>query len=170
MIGYAYGAMAGLQLAGGYFASQNIKATAELNRDIADMNAEFAELDEYDSIRQGETNKALYQKQIDDTLADQRTMMNAQNIDTSYGTASAVASETEFVGKLNLMQIEKDAQNTALGFKRQARDIRLGADMQYAGDQTRAGQARFSGITSAINTGLTGYARTGGTKYTGPTE
>lgn len=169
MIGAAYGGLAALQLAGGYFASQNIKATADLNKDIADMNAEFAELDAYDARAQGETNQALYQKQVDDTLAEQRTMMNAQNIDTSYGSAGSIASETNFTAQLNLMQIEKDAQFTALGYKRQARDTRLGGTMQYASDRARAGQAMFSGITSAMSTGLTGYARAGGTKYTGST-
>lgn len=169
MSGYAYAAMAGLQLAGGYFASQNIKATAELNKDIADMNAEFAELDAYDALAQGETNQALYQKQIDDTLAEQRAVMNAQDIDLSFGTAASVATETQFTGQLNLMQIEKEAQFSALGYKRQARDIRLGSEMQYASDRGRAGQAMFQSVLGAANTGLTGYARSGGTKYTGPT-
>lgn len=158
----AYVALAGLQLAGGYFASQNIKATAELNKDIADMNAEFAELDAYDSLAQGETNKALYQKQIDDTLADQSTIMRAQDIDVNYGTAASVSEETRFTGQLNLMEIQKQAQMTALGYMRQARDIRLGANMQYASDRTRAGQAMFSGVTSAAQTGLSGYSKTGG--------
>lgn len=169
MIGAAYGAMAGLQLAGGYFASQNIKATAELNKDISDMNAEFAELDMYDATTQGETNQALYQKQIDETLAAQSTIMRAQDIDVNYGSAASVESETRFTGQLNLMQIEKEAQMNALGYKRQARDIRLGGQLQYSADQTRAGQAMFSGIMQAANTSLTGYARAGGTKYDGPT-
>lgn len=170
MSGYAYAALAGLQLAGGYFASQNIKATAELNKDIADMNAEFAELDAYDALTQGETNKAMYQKQIDDTLADQSTIMHAQDIDVNYGSAASVAAETKFTGQLNLMQIQKEAQMTALGYKRQARDITLSSEMQYASDRGRAGQAMFSGLVNASQTGLTGYSRSGGTKYKGPTK
>lgn len=165
----AYGALAGLQLAGGYFASQNIKATAELNRDIAEMNAEFAELDAYDSLVQGDTNKAMYQKQIDDTIAEQSAIMNAQDIDVNFGTAAGVTQETRFVGQLNLMSIQKDAQMTALGYERQARDIRLGAQLQYASDRNRAGQAMFQGITQAAGTGLSGYAKSQALKYSGDT-
>jgi hypothetical protein len=169
MSGYAYAAMAGLQLVGGYFASQNIKETAKLNREISDMNAEFAELDAYDALAQGGTDMASYQAQIDNTLAEQSTMMHAQDIDVNYGSAASVASETKFVGQLNLMEIQKQAQNKALGFKRQARDIRLGGALQQSADHTRAGQAMLSGVTSAAKTGMTGYAKSGALKYDGPT-
>lgn len=156
---YAYAAMAALQLAGGYFASQNIKATAELNQDISDMNAQFAELDAYDSELEGYTQQARYQGVIDNTLAEQSTIMKAHDIDTNFGTASLVEEETRFTGQLNLMQIQKQANEAALGYKRQARDIKLGGAMNYADARTRAGQAMFSGVTSAANTGLTGYER-----------
>lgn len=154
-----YGGMAGLQLAGGYFASQNIKATAELNRDIADMNAEFAELDAYDAELEGYSAQARYQGVIDNTLAEQSAIMNAQDIDVNYGSAASVAAETKFTGEMNLMEIEKQAQMQALGYTRQARDIRLGSEMNYADSKTRAGQAMLSGITSAAQSGLTGYER-----------
>lgn len=154
-----YGGQAALELAGGYFASQNIKATAELNKDISDMNAEFAELDAYDAMLQGETNQAKYQSVIDNTLAEQSTMLLAQDVDVNYGSAASVASETKFTGQLNLMQIEKDAQNQALGYKRQARDTRLGGQLQYSADKTRAAQVMTSGITGAMKSGATGYER-----------
>lgn len=154
-----YGGMAALQLAGGYFASQNIKATAELNKDIADMNAEFAELDAYDSELEGVTRQGRYQSVIDNTLADQQAIMSAQDIDVNYGSAASIAKETKFTGQLNLMEIEKQAQQQALGYGRQVRDIRLGSEMQKAESKTRAGQALFSGITGAAQSGVTGYER-----------
>jgi len=154
-----YGGLAALQIAGGYFAAQNIKATAELNKDISDMNAEFAELDAYDAEIQGGTDQARYQSVIDNTLAEQSAIFNASDVDASYGSAASVAEETKFTGKLNLMQIEKQARQQALGYKRQARDINLGGSMNYSDSRTRAGQAMFQGITGAAQTGLTGYER-----------
>jgi hypothetical protein len=156
---YLYGGLAGLQLVGGYFASQNIKATAELNRDISEMNAEFAELDAYDAEMEGLSAVARYQSVIDNTLAEQQVAMTAADIDVGYGTAAAVQEETRFVGDLNKMEIEKQAQEQALGYTRQARDIRLGGALAYGDARTRAGQAMFSGITGAAQTGLTGYER-----------
>lgn len=154
-----YGALAGLQLAGGYFASQNIKATAELNRDIADMNAEFAELDAYDSELEGYTRQARYQSVIDNTLAEQQAILAAQDVDVNYGSAASIAEETRFLGQLNLMEIQKQAQEEAMGYRRQARDYRMGSALDYADARGRAGQAIFSGVTGAAKSGLTGYER-----------
>jgi hypothetical protein len=154
-----YGGTAALSLAGGYFASQNIKQTAELNRDIADMNAEFAEYDAYDSELQGYTNQAKYQHVIDNTLAEQSAILNAKDVDVNYGSAASIALETKFTGEMNLMEIEKQAQEQALGYKRQSRDIKMGSKLQYGDSQSRASQAMFSGITGAAQQGLTGYER-----------
>lgn len=154
--------LAGMQLANGYFASQNIKATAELNRDISKMNAEFAELDAYDAELEGGTQAARYQSVIDNTLADQSAIMAAKDIDSSYGSAASIAKETSFIGQLNLMEIQKNAQQTALGYKRQARDTRLQGFLNYGQDQARAASAMASGINNAVNTGISGYSRRGG--------
>lgn len=154
-----YGGMAGLQLAGGYFASQNIKATADLNREIADMNAEFAELDAYDAELEGYSAQARYQSVIDNTLAEQSAIQQAQDIDVTYGSAASLTAETRVTGTLNLMEIQQQAQNAALGYTRQARDIRLGGELGFADAQTRAGQARFGAVIGAAQSGLTGYER-----------
>lgn len=156
---YAYAALAGLQLAGGYFASQNIKESARLNQDIANMNAEFAELDAYDAITEGYTEQARYQSVIDQTLGEQQLIMAAQDVDVSYGTASSVQAETNFTAQLNLMEIEKHAQEKALGYKTQARQIKTGGVMQAAEAKTRAGQAMFGAVTGAAQTGISGYRR-----------
>lgn len=154
-----YGGLAALQIAGGYFASQNIKATAALNRDIANMNAEFAELDAYDSELEGATSQARYQGVIDNTLAEQSTLLAAQDVDTNYGSAASIAAETKFVGELNLMEIEKRAQEQVLGYTRQSRDYKLSGIMGITDSKSRASQAITSGITGAAQTGLTGYER-----------
>lgn len=156
---YLYGGLAALQLAGGYFASQNIKATAKLNRDIADMNAEFAELDAYDAEQEGYTRSTRYQSVIDNTLSEQQAALTANDVDVNYGSAGEIQEETRFIGELNKMEIEKQAQERALGYQRQARDFRIGGKLQYGSDTARASSAMFSGVTSALDSGLTGYQR-----------
>ena len=155
----AAGGLAALQLAGGYFASQNIKKTAKLNRDISEMNAQFAELDAYDAEVEGVSAQGRYQSVVDNTLAEQTAIMNAQDVDMNYGSNASIQAETKFNAQLNMMEIEKQAQMQALGYGRQARDIRLSGNMAMADAKTRAGQAIFQGVTSAAQTGLTGYER-----------
>jgi hypothetical protein len=156
---YLYGGMAALELIGGYFASQNIKETARINREIAEMNAEFAELDAYDAELEGYTVQARYQSVIDNTLSEQQLAMTAQGVDVNYGSAAVLQEETRFIGELNKMEIEKRAQEQALGIKRQARDTRFSANLQFGQEQARAAQAMFGSVMGAAKSGATGYQR-----------
>lgn len=158
----AYGGLAGLQLAGGYFASQNIKQTAALNTEIANMNAQFAELDAFDSLAKGQTNQARYQTVIDNTLSEQTAILAASGVDTSFGSAASIQEETKFTADLNLMEIEKRAQEEALGYKRQARDFRTSGVLQESQADVKARQVLFQSGVGAVSTGLSGYSRFGG--------
>jgi len=150
-------AQAAMKIADGYFASQNAIATAKLNEDIYEMNKEYAELDAYDSLVEGEAAQARYQSVIDNTLAEQSAIMKAQDIDTSYGSAASVAAESSFAGQLNLMDIQKQAQMKALGYQTEARNIALAGGMKNTQDMYKAGEQMRSGIQSGIQTGLSGY-------------
>ena len=157
MSAYLYAGMAGLQLASGYFASQNIKETARLNRDIAEMNAEFAELDAYDSKLEGETQKAQYQKIVDKTLSEQQAALTAADVDVSYGSASEIQKETRFMAELNKMEIEKQAEEQALGYTREASGIRLSSFLEYSQARKKAADVMFQSGMGAAQTGLSGY-------------
>lgn len=156
---YIYGGIAALELAGGYFASQNIKETAQLNKEIADMNAEFAELDAYDALIQGETDQVRYQSVIDQTLSDQNAIAAAQGVDLEFGSAGALREEDKFIAELNMMEIEKRAEEQALGFKEQAAQYRKAGILGLAQSDVQARQVMFQSGLGAAKTGLTGYAR-----------
>ena len=156
---YAEAGLAGLQLAGGYFASQNIKESARLNQDIANMNAEFADLDAYDAIAEGYSQQARYQSVIDKTLAEQQLALTAADVDVNYGTASATKQETRFTAELNLMEIQKQAQEKALGYKSQARDYRTSGVLQKAEASAKASSVLFNSVAGAAQTGISGYRR-----------
>lgn len=158
-VGYAYGGLAVLQLAQGYYSAKNIRQTAELNNDIADMNAEFAELDAYDAEIEGYSDQARYQSIVDSTLATQRTRLAAGDVELGYGTAGEIEKEDIFIAEINKMEIENQARATALGYKREARDFRLGGFLGRLSAEARAEAAKFRGLTGATQTGLTGYQR-----------
>ena len=155
----ATAAMMSLELAGGYFASQNIKESAAINREISEMNAQFAELDAHDALVEGETQQAKYQSVIDNTLSDQQAILAASGVDTSFGSASSIEEETRFTGDLNLMEIQKRAQEQALGYKQQARDFRTGGILQESQAGIQASNVQFGALTGAGKTGLSGYGK-----------
>lgn len=154
---YAQIAMAGLQLAGSYFQAQNARETAKLNRDIADMNAEFAELDAYNTKVEGFTDIARYQKVIDQTLSEQQANLAAADVDVNYGTAADIQSETRFVAELNKMEMAKQAEEGAAGYKTQARAHRMSGAIGYGQGIAQAGSIQAQGLMNAGSTALSGY-------------
>lgn len=154
-----YGGMAGLQLASSYFAAQNVREQAQLNRDIAEMNAEFAELDAYDARIDGISQQAQYQATVDKTLAEQQLALTAADVDVSYGSASTIAKETEFVAELNKMEIQKQAEMRALGFEQQARQYSLSGYLQQLQGDIQASNIQTQGLANAAGTGISGYQR-----------
>lgn len=157
--GAMYGGLAALELAGGYFASQNIKETARLNQEIAEMNAKYAELDAYDAMLEGESQEVRYQSVIDETLSDQRAILAASNVDTNFGTASSIEAETKFIGQINLMEIEKRGQEQALGYTNQAANYRIGGVLQKAQADVQASSVMTQSLLGAGRTGITGYRK-----------
>ena len=159
---FLYGGMAALELAGGYFAAQNIRATAALNKDIADMNAKYAELDAFDAIAEGESEKARYQKVIDATMNQGQLNLAASGQDINYGTNAALTAENKFISQMNLMEIEKHAQEKSLGFKTQARQFTMSGAMQMNEANAKAKQVMFQSAIGTAKTSLSGYRAAGG--------
>ena len=152
-----YGGVAALQIAGSMFAADNIERTAKLNKQISDMNAEFAELDAFDAEIEGFSEIAKYQSVVDQTLGEQRANLGAADVDINYGNVGDIQKETRFIAEINKMEIEKRAQEKSLGYKAEARSIRLGGVLDQAAAKTKAGATRLQGLISAASTGLTGY-------------
>lgn len=150
-------ALAGFQIASGYFASQNIKATAKLNRDISNMNAEFAELDAHDAKLEGFSEIARYQKVIDQTLGEQQANLTAADVDVNFGSAADFQSESAFIAELNKMELEKQAEESALGFKNQARQYRVSGELGYSRGIQQAGATQFQALASGVKTAASGY-------------
>jgi hypothetical protein len=160
-----YAALAGIQLAGGYFAAQNMRESARLNQEIADMNAEFAELDAFDAQAEGQSEQARYDSVIKQTMGEQQTILAAQGVDASYGTNAALAEENKFIGEMNLLEIKKHAEEKALGYKTQAREFRTQGAMQRADADSKAATVKFNSMMSAAQTGLTGYKAAGSPSF-----
>ena len=144
------------QLVQGMHQAETMRANAELTREIAQMNAEYAEIDAHRVALSGFSQEARYQSVIDSTLSAQKVAFAAQNIDVSFGTAAEIQQESKLIGELNKIDIVNQAHEKALGVKNQARQIRLQGRMSglEAGANIQAVQT--AAITSTAQTGL-GY-------------
>lgn len=154
----AYLALAGLQLAGSYQMASITRQNGELQNDIANMNSQFAELDAFNARAKGQTDAARYGEQIQKVQAADKAAEAGAGITIGYGTAKDIDTDNKIAGMVNTLQIQRQAQNQAAGFQNQAINIRLGGSMTQLQSNLNASAQQMSGLTSAISTGVAGYA------------
>lgn len=160
--GYAMAGIAAFQVWSGLQQAQMIRAQGKINEHIANVNAKYIEKEAWEAEQFGFTVSARYQANVDQVLADQRTVFEASGIDPDSGTAGELVEETKLNAFLNTLDIQKQARKRALGLKFQASNVRLGAFSSQLQSEINASATERTAIINAANTGLSGYLRSNG--------
>lgn len=155
----AMGGLAGLQIWNGIQQAEMIRAQGQVQTQIAEMNAKWAEVDAWHAEQQGEEQVARAKTDEIQTIGAQRTALAAADVDVNFGTAAQIQEETKLTGFLNEIDMRNAARAKALGFKREARGTILQDQMQQSQNAMNARAAVTSGLLSAAQTGITGYTR-----------
>jgi hypothetical protein len=158
----AVAALAALKVATGFHQGEMIRESNRLRRKIDSMNIEAAEIDAWEAERFGYSQIARYESVIDSTVADQKLTYAAQGVDVSYGTAAEVQADTRVTGMLNKLEIERQARERANGFRREARNMKLGSSMSALQASLDAASAESAGIMGGLDTMVSGYSKSGG--------
>lgn len=153
----AAAALAAFQLVSSIQQAEAIRGQARLQKEIAEFNAQFAELDAYRTEQYGETEVARYQNEIDATVGNQRVAYAASGVDVTSGTAAAIQAETKLTGFLNQLDIRTQAQSKALGYKREAMNIRLQGITGQSQASLNANAVETAGIIGAVPGAISGY-------------
>ena len=153
----AYAALAGYQLITSALDAEYMAENAKFQREIAELNAQYAEIDAYEAEQEGMSRENRYQSVIDQTIGAQKVAYASQNVDFTSGTAQAVIAESKLNGFLNQMDIRNQAHQRALGYKTEARSLRLRGFMAEQEGIFKAEATRRSGIIDAAKIGLSGY-------------
>lgn len=152
--------LAGFQIISGIQQAEIVRENARLTKEVNDMNAEYAELDAYRAELNGESQEARYQSVIDSTLGSQKVALASQGVDITFGTAKELEAESKLNGFLNQVDIRNQAHQQALGYKQQARSIRLSGSQAVAQAEVQASAIRNTALISGAKTALptvTGY-------------
>lgn len=155
---YGYIALAALQLYGSYQMSQITRENGELQDKIADFNSQFAELDAFNARAKGQGDAARYGEQIDQVQASDKAAEAGAGITIGYGTSADIDSDNKVAGMNNVLQIQRAAQNQAVGYENQAINIRLGGSQAQLQSGLNASAQQYSGVMSAAGTLMAGYA------------
>jgi hypothetical protein len=155
------GVLAGYQIFSGLRQSKKIKEQARKQAALMELNAKYLEADAYEAEKFGETKMARYQSVVDANIGEQKQAYAAQGVDVNSGTAKAVQTESQVVGFLNSLEIQKEARQRAAGLRREAANVRRGIGVMTAQAAADASATRLQAFAKAAETGLAGYARYG---------
>ena len=145
-----------------YSSSQDAAATEEAarrQRIIDEQNARYLEQDAFNAEAFGQEESAAYDPTITGTIAEQRTQMAANDIDTSFGVGREIQEESRVTGRLNQLDMMTQAREKAAGLRKQAQAVRMGAEFRQQESEAKADAQRRSGYGQAVNTGMQTYSR-----------
>ena len=154
----AYVALAGFQIISGLQQAEMVRMQAEVQKQIDDFNAEMAEFDAWRAQGYGQTQMAIYQTQLDQAKAAGRVSAAGAGVKLE-GSLGELAAEQEIVGLANMLDIENQTRERALGYTRQARSIRLGSQINYGQSQVQARSIIGGSILQAAGTVVAGMGK-----------
>lgn len=154
---YQYLALAAIQIWSGYQNADIIRKNGELQANIDAENAKYAENDAYNAERAGESKAAKYQAVVNQTQGAMKTAYASQNVQIGYGTAGDVERDNRMAGIVNTLTIQKNARDTAMGFRNQAINLTMSGQMKQLQSDLNASSAQGEGILKAAGTAVTGY-------------
>jgi hypothetical protein len=163
MAGQAEAALAAYEIISGFQQAEIIRGQAEITKYVNEMNAQYAELDAYEAEKTGLTEEARYQTNIDKTISAQKVGLAAQDIDINFGTTKEIQTESKLVGFLNQVDIRNQAHAKALGYKAQARNLRLAGFTAASEGAGAASAAQNAALMRGGQTGISAWERYGGT-------
>lgn len=159
---YALGGLAIFQAWAGLQQADTIRKNAKLKQQVDDMNAKFADLNAFRSLQEGQAQAADYEKKIEAVIGGQREAYASRNIDVNYGSAKEMQNDTQIQGVVNILNIQKQARDKALGYNNQAINERLQGQFKNIQGQLDASTAETTGFMQATHTAISGYPRIAG--------
>lgn len=149
---WQYAALAGYQMISSFQQAEMIKMQSDIQKEIDQFNAQLAEYDAWRVVGYGQTQMARYQSQVDQQEAMGRVSAAAAGQDIASGSLSEIAQENRVIAAANLLDIEARAREQALGYNRQARDIRMNSQLNQLAARTQQQSVITGGLFRAGGT------------------
>lgn len=143
--------MAGTQILSGFLQAEMVRRQAKTQADIAEFNAQLAEYDAWKVTAYGQTLVAASQNQIDQARGSMKVFAGSRGIQVD-GSLAEVAAENELNGLVMKMNIENRTTEQAMGYTRQARQIRLGSSLNTLDASVKASSSILGGFAQAGGT------------------
>lgn len=120
--------MAGVQILSGFLQAEMVKRQARTQAEIAEYNAQLAEYDAWKTEAYGATLMAQSQNQIDQARGTSKVFAGSLGI-KNEGSLAEIQAQNELNSLVNKVSITNRVNEQAMGYKRQASQLRLGASL-----------------------------------------
>lgn len=152
-------AMAVIQVVSSIGQGNIVKKQADIQRQMDEFNARLAEEDAWRAEAYGQTQMARYQTELDKMRGSTKVAGAAAGVNLNEGSLSEVVAESQMVGTLNMIDIQNQAYEQAMGFKREAANTRFASDRRRSNMYAQADAQTQAGITNALmNFGSAAYS------------
>jgi hypothetical protein len=149
-------AVAGVQAVNQYSSSRReaaaMRAQAEYNRKISEINESYTMAKSDDAIRRGEQEVESHRSKVRQLVGSQKAALAASGVDISSGSAAQIVDQSERLGELDAITLKNNAWREAYGYKVEAKNIRIQGMMGQATAATQARNTLVSGGLNAVTT------------------
>lgn len=142
---YSTAALAGINLVSSFISADMVRRQAETQGRIAEFNARLAEYDSWKTEAYGSTLVARMQNDTDQARAATKVYAASRGIKVE-GSLAEVSAQNELNSFLNKIDVDNRTTEQAMGYKRQASQIRLGSQLNSIQSNLQAS----SMITSSV--------------------
>ena len=130
---------------GSYYSAQNTKSNLQLQANLADTNAQIAELGAQSALAQGAKEEQRSRLQTTALKKSQRVAMAANGVDLGQGSAAEILTSTDLMGDIDANTIKANAVRNAWGYRTQA------TNYQNQGAMNRASASSISPVGGAVS-------------------
>ena len=144
---------------GSYYSARNTKSNLQLQANLADTNAQIAELGAQSALAQGAKEEQRSRLQTTALKKSQRVALAANGVDLGQGSAAELLTSTDLMGDIDANTIKANALRSAWGYRTQATNYQNQAlmDRAAAGTISPGMSAAASLLGSAGSVGPSWY-------------
>lgn len=143
--------MAGVQVLSGFLQADMVRRQAETQARIAEFNAQLAEYDAWKTEAYGATLVARMQNDTDQARGATKVYAASRGIKVE-GSLAEVSAQNELNSFLNKIDVDNRTTEQAMGYKRQASQIRLGSSLNTQAANLQASSLQIGGIAQGAGT------------------
>ena len=135
---------------GQHKAGKAAKEAGESQAQREEYNAAVADLQAEDALVRGAEEESRFRTSVRGLIGKQRAGFAGQGVEVGSGSAADVQADAAFLGELDARQIRANAQREAWGYRVEAADRRMGADVARRGGQAAQTAARWGAAGTVL--------------------